>query len=161
MDSKPEKKEIGGYSFWIHPMSAMKCACLSGDLAAVLVPLMTGIAPFVGRGQDLTDKDIVEAAPAIAGAFSTLSGEKIEKLMHALLIDERKIGVEGPGLKNATFLDASNIDTVFAGHAQNMFILAFHVINTNFGDFFGSLGPQFGAALENLKKGPTMENTVS
>lgn len=161
MDTTPAKKEIGGYSFWIHPMSAMKCACLSGDLASVLVPLMTGIAPFLGRGQDLTDKDIVEAAPAIAGAFSTLSGEKVERLMQALLIDERKIGVEGPGLKGATFLDASNIDTVFAGHAQNMFVLAFHVINANFGDFFGSLGPQFGAAIESLKKSPITESTAS
>lgn len=149
IETKPTQKEIGGYTFYIRPMSAMKCACLSGDLAAVVVPLMTALLPMMGG--DAKDMNIVEAAPAIAGAFSTLSGEKIKSLMYALLVDGRLIGVEGPGLDGAKMLDEQVMDIVFAKNAQNMFILAFYVINENFGDFFGSLGTQYGDAIEKLK----------
>lgn len=149
VDTKPTQKVIGGYTFYIRPMSAMKCAALSGDLAAVVVPLITALLPLAGG--DMKDINVVEAAPAIAGAFSTLSGDKIKSLMYSLLIDGRLIGVEGPGLDGAKMLDEQIMDIVFAKNAQNMFILAFYVINENFGDFFGTIGAQYGGVIEKLK----------
>lgn len=147
-DFQPVRKEIGGYTFYIRPMAAMKCAAMSGELAAVVVPLMAALLPMVGG--DVQDINLVEAAPAIAGAFSNLSGEKLQKLMYKLLVEDRTIGVEGPDLK-ATMLDEQTLDKVFAGNAQNMFVLAFYVINTNFGDFFATLGTQYGGAIEKLR----------
>lgn len=155
----PVKKEIGGYTFYIRPMSAMKCASLSGDLAAVVVPLLSALLPLAGG--EIEDINIVEAAPAIAGAFSALSGERLQKLIAALLIDERKIGVEGPGINGATMMDEKTMDIVFAGNAQNMFVLAFYVINANFGDFFGSLGTQYGGAIEKLRVPAILKNTAN
>lgn len=159
VDSKPVRKEIGGYTFYIRPMSAMKCAALSGDLAAVVVPLMSALLPLAGG--DMDNVNLVEAAPAIAGAFSTLSGEKLQKLIAALLVDDRTIGVEGPGINGATMMDEKTMDLVFAGNAQNMFVLAFYVINANFGDFFGSLGTRYGGAIEKLKVPGILKNMES
>lgn len=158
LDNKPVKKEIGGYTFYIRPMSAMKCACLSGELAAVLVPLMSALLPLAGEDKEI---NMVEAAPAIAGAFSALSGEKLQKLIYSLLVDERTIGVEGPGINGATMLDEKTMDIVFSGNAQNMFILAFYVVNTNFGDFFGTLGTQYGGVIEKLRVPAASKNTES
>lgn len=158
IDTRPVQKVIGGYTFYIRPMSAMKCAALSGDLAAVVIPLITALLPLAGG--ETKDINVVEAAPAIAGAFSTLSGEKVKSIMYALLVDGRLIGVEGPGLDGAKMLDEQVMDIVFAKNAQNMFILAFYVINENFGDFFGTLGTRYGDAIEKLRV-PTLKNTES
>ena len=158
VDTRPTQKVIGEYTFYIRPMGAMKCAALSGELAAVAVPLITALLPLAGG--DMSDINIVEAAPAIAGAFSTLSGEKVRSLMYSLLIDGRLIGVEGPGLDGAKMLDEQIMDIVFAKNAQNMFILAFYVINENFGDFFSTLGTQYGGAIEKLKV-PTLKNMAN
>ncbi len=157
-DFQPVRKEIGGYTFYIRPMAAMKCAAVSGELAAVLVPLMAALLPMAKEGEEV---DITEAAPAIAAAFSTLSGDKLQKLMYKLLVEDRTIGVEGGDLKNATMLDEKTMDIVFAGNAQNMFVLAFYVINTNFGDFFGSLGTRYGGVIEKLKVPRPSMNTAN
>lgn len=155
-DFKPVRKEIGGYTFYIRPMGAMKCAAMSGELAAVVVPLMAALLPLAGG--DNQEIDIVKATPAIASAFSSLSGEKLQKLIYTLLVEDRTIGVEGPGINGATMMDEKTMDMVFAGNAQNMFILAFYVINTNFGDFFGSLGTQYGNVIEKLKVPAALTN---
>lgn len=159
-NQQPIKKEIGGYTFYIRPMSAMRCAYVSGELATVLVPLVTTLLPLAG-GEEISDKTVVESAPAIAGAFSTLSGEKVQKLLSALLIEDGCIGVEGPDINGAVFLDKDTLNTVFAGNAQNMFILAFHVININFGDFFGTLGAQCGTAFEKLRTPMTASQSMA
>lgn len=158
MPIKPVKKVIGDYTFAIRPMGAFTAARLTGELAAVVVPLLSGILPLIGSKEEVTDEKVMECAPAIAGAFSSLSSERLEKLMKELLLQERCIGVEGPNISGAAMLTEQLSDVVFSGNVQNMFVLAYHVINVNFGDFFNSLGTRSGSAIERLRV-PMLSNT--
>lgn len=70
---------------------AFAAANISGELAALLSPILAGIAPLFGGldtedgGSDAAanplDMDIEEAMPAISSALSTISGDKVERMM--------------------------------------------------------------------------------
>ncbi len=170
------KVTIGENNFYIRPLPAFRAANLTGELTALVIPLLSGFAPFleaVGRsGGDEKDKtkgkgslldvNITDAAPAIAGAFSSLSGDKLEDLLHHLLITGGNIAVEQPGEK-AEVLSKELADEVFCTDIQDMFILAFEVIRTNYNGFFAKLGGRFGQVIGGLiqKVTPRQENTAS
>lgn len=149
----PVLKEIGEYKFYIRPLPAFKAANISGELFSVLGPLLSGLLPYLGQG-NVESKDEV-AAGALADAFSKLSGERVEALMKRLLTDYQTINVEGPDTP-LSLLTVDLCNEVFCGSAQDMYVLAYHVINQNFGGFFDGLGSRFGSALGALmEKTPT------
>ena len=93
------EKVIGENTFYIRPFGAFAAANISGELAALLSPILAGIAPLFG-GLDTGDNDsgteanpldmdIEEAMPAISSALSTISGDKVERMMRRLLIDQQ------------------------------------------------------------------------
>lgn len=97
------------------------------------------------------DMDVSEAAPYIAGAFSSLSADKVEKLIRELLLGGQ-VAVRGDDSEDAEYLTEDKCNEVFRGNTQNMFVLAFYVLKENYGDFFENIGIQSGNVTEAVKK---------
>ena len=144
---------MGENIFYIRPLPAFKAANMTGELAALVLPLVSGLAPLLSdvdtekEGNGLLDIKVEDAAPAIAGAFSSLDGDKVEKILKHLLIAGSNISVEQPGEK-VRLLTEDLANEVFCTDVQDMFILAFEVIRTNYNGFFKKLGDRFGKVAE-------------
>ena len=138
---------VGENIFYIRPLPAFKAANMTGELAALVLPLVSGLAPLLAdvdtekEGDGLLDIKVEDAAPAIAGAFSSLDGDKVEKILKHLLIAGSNISVEQPGEKVRLLTED-----------LAMFILAFEVIRTNYNGFFKKLGDRFGKVAEWAEK---------
>lgn len=167
------EKTIGENKFFIRPFPAFVAANISGELAAVIGPMLSGISGLIGNldtssiaagkneNFNIMDADIDKALPSFTNAFSSLSGEKFERLMKKLLIINDNISVEGPCTQNTVKrLDLDLANEVFCGDVQDMFILCFEVIKVNFGGFFKKFGLLFGN-LQGLSQteAPNPENT--
>lgn len=151
---------IGENTFYIRPLPAFMAAKMSADLAALILPLLSGFAPLAAKMEKngeaekgLFDIDIEmeDAVPAIAGAFSSLSGDRLEAVLKHLLITGKNVSMEMPEGK-AQLLTMDLANEVFCTDVQDMFLLAFEVIRTNYNGFFEKLGGQFGQAMAKLKK---------
>lgn len=156
---------IGENIFYIRPLPAFKAANLSGELAALVLPLVTGLTSLIpagttaeNMGNGLFDIDVKDAGPAISAAFSSLSGDKIEAILKHLLIAGKNISVEVPG-ERVQILTEDLANEVFCEDVQDMFILAFEVIRTNYNGFFKKLGGRFGPVVEALKQTVTPSQT--
>lgn len=154
---------IGDKRFFIRPLPAFTAARLSAELAALTAPLLGGLAPLLsstGGEKGALDVDVTDAAPAIAGAFSTLSGDRLEALLKHLLVDGGNVCVETDDGK-AQRLTVEMVNEVFCEDVQDMFVLAFHMIRLNYNGFFRKLSSQFGALAERLTQMVTLrqENT--
>ena len=138
---EPKNVVVNGYNFYIYPFPAFKAANMSGELISVLGPALGNLASLFGghdekEGSNLLDIDVEKSAPAIAGAFSSISGDKIEGILRKLLISGRNIAVELEKGEDAEYLTENDLNNIFCGATEGMYILAFHVIKTNFGGFF-------------------------
>lgn len=156
---------VGENIFYIRPLPAFKAANLSGELAALVLPLVTGLTSLIpagttaeNMGNGLFDIDVKDAGPAISAAFSSLSGDKIEAILKHLLIAGKNISVEVPGGR-VQILTEDLANEVFCEDVQDMFILAFEVIRTNYNGFFKKLGGRFGPVVEALKQTVTPSQT--
>lgn len=156
---------VGENIFYIRPLPAFKAANLSGELAALVLPLVTGLTSLIpagttaeNMGNGLFDIDVKDAGPAISAAFSSLSGDKIEAILKHLLIAGKNISVEVPG-ERVQILTEDLANEVFCEDVQDMFILAFEVIRTNYNGFFKKLGGRFGPVVEALKQAVTPSQT--
>lgn len=156
---------VGENIFYIRPLPAFKAANLSGELAALVLPLVTGLTSLIPAGttaenvgNGLFDIDVKDAGPAISAAFSSLSGDKIEAILKHLLIAGKNISVEVPG-ERVQILTEDLANEVFCEDVQDMFILAFEVIRTNYNGFFKKLGGRFGPVVEALKQTVTPSQT--
>ena len=156
---------VGENIFYIRPLPAFKAANLSGELAAIVLPLVTGLTSLIpagttaeNMGNGLFDIDVKDAGPAISAAFSSLSGDKIEAILKHLLIAGKNISVEVPG-ERVQILTEDLANEVFCEDVQDMFILAFEVIRTNYNGFFKKLGGRFGPVVEALKQTVTPSQT--
>lgn len=156
---------VGENIFYIRPLPAFKAANLSGELAALVLPLVTGLTSLIpagttaeNMGNGLFDIDVKDAGPAISAAFSSLSGDKIEAILKHLLIAGKNISVEVPG-ERVQILTEDLANEVFCEDVQDMFILAFEVIRTNYNGFFKKLGGRFGPVVEALKRTVTPSQT--
>lgn len=156
---------VGENTFYIRPLPAFKAANLSGELAALVLPLVTGLTSLIpagttaeNMGNGLFDIDVKDAGPAISAAFSSLSGDKIEAILKHLLIAGKNISVEVPG-ERVRILTEDLANEVFCEDVQDMFILAFEVIRTNYNGFFKKLGGRFGPVVEALKQTVTPSQT--
>ena len=156
---------VGENIFYIRPLPAFKAANLSGELAALVLPLVTGLTSLIpagttaeNMGNGLFDIDLKDAGPSISAAFSSLSGDKIEAILKHLLIAGKNISVEVPG-ERVQILTEDLANEVFCEDVQDMFILAFEVIRTNYNGFFKKLGGRFGPVVEALKQTVTPSQT--
>ena len=156
---------VGENIFYIRPLPAFKAANLSGELAALVLPLVTGLTSLIpagttaeNMGNGLFDIDVKDAGPAISAAFSSLSGDKVEAILKHLLIAGKNISVEVPG-ERVQILTEDLANEVFCEDVQDMFILAFEVIRTNYNGFFKKLGGRFGPVVEALKQTVTPSQT--
>lgn len=145
------EKKIGESTFYIKPFPAFVSANISGELAALITPMLGGLAPLVGGlgddggSFDIGNVNIEDAMPAVSNAFAGLSGDKFEKLMKKLLIDHKNVSVECEATNGeAKVLTYDLANEVFCMEIEDMYILCFEVIRLNFGGFFKKLGARFG-----------------
>ena len=158
------EKRIGENAFYIKPFPAFTAANLSGELASILAPVLSSLAPLFGDGDgDVMDMDIEKALPSVGAAFSGISGDRFEKIMKKLLIDNRNISVEGEATENEVKLLSYDLaNEIFCGDIDEMYILCFEVIKLNFGGFFKKLGTQSGSLKDFVqKKIPSTKSTES
>lgn len=145
---------IDGMTFYIRPFPAFKAANLFGQLVKTLTPVIGGILPLADSaagGKNLFDLDLDEAAPAIVGAVSSLSGDKVEELLKQLLIDYQNVSVDNPSDGRTVRLTEDLANELFCGDTQDMFLLAIEVVKLNYSGFFKKLASQFGEAFESLR----------
>ncbi len=154
----PRTARIGENTFYIRPLPAFKAANMTGELAALVLPIVTGLAPLLDKVDPekpeggLMDLNIEDAAPAISGAFSSISGDKLEAILKHLLIAGKNIAVELPDESKPQTLTEDLANEIFCEDVQDMFLLAFEVIRTNYNGFFKKLGGRFGPLVEALMK---------
>ncbi len=137
-----EGKEVsvGGELFVIYPFGAFTAANLSGELASVLAPVIGTLAPLIADKKLDMDDDVMTAVPQFSGAFSVLSGDKLEKLMKKLLCSKNVVTKA-----DGEWLTEEMADEIFCGRVDQMYVLAFHVLKENFGGFFERAVSLFGA----------------
>lgn len=159
---EPVDVTVNGYDFHIFPFPAFKAANMSGELVSVLGPALGSLLTLLGNDEqedsNLLDVNLEKSAPAIAGAFSSISGDKIEGLLKRLLISGRNISVERDD-EGATYVTEDALNEIFCGSVEGMFILAFHVIKTNFGGFFKKFENLSGVVGEKFQSVMTPKNT--
>ena len=147
--------------FYIRPFGAWTSTHLSGELVSVLAPIISSIAPMFGGSSedvDVLDMDASKVAPMLALGASTISGDKVERMMKKLLATHNNITIEQEGRK-PELLTADIADEFFAGNIDGMFILAWEVINANYSGFFERLAAQFGVRLQDTVLGQITAST--
>ena len=156
------EKQIGESTCYIKPFPAFTAVNISGELAAILSPLLGGVAALVGGGsneegssekpKNIMDVDVEDALPALTSAFSSISGDKFERLTKKLLIDHKNISVVCEATDGEVkLLNYDLANEVFCGDVQDLYILCFEVIRLNFKGFFKKIGAQFGSLKELLQ----------
>lgn len=130
---------IGGELFVIYPFGAFTASNLSGELGSLLGPVIGAIAPLVADKKIRLDDDVITAAPQLATAFSSLSGDKLERLMKKLLCSQNIVTKS-----DGEWLTEEVADELFCGRVDEMFQLAFFVLRENYGNFFEKAGSLFG-----------------
>jgi len=157
------EKQIGANIFYLKPFPAFTAANISGELAAILAPILSGLAPlFTSNDSQGLDTNMEDAAPMLGNAFSGLSGDKFERFMKKLLIDYKNISVENPETGRVELLTYDLANEVFCGDVQDMYMLCFEVIKLNFSGFFKKLGPQYGGLKDRFQQmvAPSTANTA-
>lgn len=156
------EKQIGENTFYLRPFPAFTAANISGELASLITPMISGLAPvFAGKSMDqVMTMEMEDAMPAFSDAFSALSGDKVERMMKKLLVDHENISVDITETGKTEVLNLDLANEVFCGDVQDMFLLCFEVIKINFSGFFRKLGAQFGDLRGLMKMGsPSTEST--
>lgn len=158
-NADPKEFTIGNYRFYVHPFGAFKAANLTGDLAALFVPMIGALAPLIGQAETkeegLLDIDVDTAIPEMTKSFRTFTGDQVEAILKKLLIKNRNVAVEEIGSEEEDgpeWLTEDIANTVFCGEVQEMYILAYHVIQTNYNGFFGRLAGLFGQDIKKSAK---------
>lgn len=164
--------QVGDTTFYIRPFPAFTAANVLGQLTKIVTPVVGSIIPAIegvgpslmktvsdgsdasedsADGSSVLDMDLSGAGPAIASAFSTLSGDKVETMLRQLLIVHQNIAYDDPKSGKAIRLTEECANEIFCGDTQDMFLLAFEVCKVNFSGFFDKLASQFGAAFKARK----------
>ena len=148
---EPKEVIVSDRTFHIFPFGAFKAANLSGELAQIAIPLLTAITalPSSGDGENPLDRDLSELTPALASAFDSLSGDKVESLLKKLLTQSQNVSID---LENGetVVLTEDLVNEVFCCDIIGIYQLAFEVIRTNFGGFFEKLGNLSGSVTEKV-----------
>lgn len=148
---EPKQKKIGENTFYIFPFPAFKAANLSGEIVSLIAPLVASLGGTLGNAENPIDVDLADAAPTIAEAFSSLSGDKLERLLKKLLTENKNIAVDVEGEDDPVRLTDDLVNEIFCGETQDMFMLAFEVIKLNYSGFFEKISARSGSVLEKAK----------
>jgi len=146
MEIKKERT-IDGNTFFIRAFPAFAASNLSGELMALLTPVLGAIVPLVGgksEDESIFDMDAEKAAPLLAQGLSGIDGDTVERMLKKLLIKHQNISVQLEGESDAVLLTEDLANDVFCGEAHELFILAFDVIQANFSGFFKKVAGAFG-----------------
>lgn len=159
--------QIGDNMFYIRPFPAFKAANMSGELAALVMPMLSGLAPLLNSvdasksNGGLFDLSVEDAAPAISQAFSSISGDQVERILKHLLIAGNNVSFGAPD-DDPKILTEDLANEVFCADVQDMFLLAFEVIRSNYNGFFKKLGGQFGSQVAGMTaKMPSRQNAMA
>ena len=140
--TEPKKVTICKFDFYIYPFSAFKAANLSGELGSLVIPFLPLLAKTNGN---LLDLEFDTIAPALSGAMSSISGDKVESLIRKLILDENvAVTIKG----ETEYLDEEIVDEIFCGDIFNLYKLVWEVLKVNYSGFFGMLGHQSGGVTE-------------
>ena len=162
----PNDVTVNEHRFHIFPFPAFKAANMSGELISVIGPVLGSLVTLLGGDSDKenegsslldVDVDMEKCAPAIAGAFSSINGDKIEGLLRKLLISGHNISVDIDD--ETVYLTEDYLNEIFCGSIESMYILAFHVIKANFGGFFKKFENLSGVVGKKLQGMKTLTNT--
>ena len=146
----PRDVTVSGTQFHIFPFGAFKAANLSGELAQIAVPLIAAVSAIpTGDGDSPLDIDLEKIAPALSGAFNSLSGDKLEDLLRKLLIQSRNVSVDLED-GETVYLSEDLMNEIFCCDIMGIYMLAFEVIKTNYGGFFKKLGNLSGSVTEKV-----------
>ena len=150
-----KERQLGENMFYVRPLPAFKAANISGELFAVILPALASLAPIVGmKAESLLDIDSEVAASALTKGASSITGDKLESLLKMLLVQNRNISfepVEANKSGQPQILTEDLANDMFCGDIQDMFILAFDVIKSNYRGFFGKLDSLFGSHISAFK----------
>ena len=144
----PRDVTVSSTQFHIFPFGAFKAANLSGELAQLAIPLIAGISALpTGEGEDPLDADLEKIAPALSGAFDSLSGDKVENLLRKLVLN-KNVSVDYED--ETVYLTEELMNEIFCCDIMGIYMLAFEVIKTNYGGFFKKLGNLSGSVTEKV-----------
>lgn len=159
----PISKTIGSNEYKIYPFPAFKAANLSGELIKTVAP---AISVFTAMFADKTVQDIADTAiqdldgAAISSAFANLDGSVVERLLKQLLITNRNIVIVNNDYPDGAWLTEEIANETFCMNVQDMYILAYNVIKTNYSGFFGKPISQSGDAAK-VSAAATSANTAN
>lgn len=145
----------GGITFYIRPFPAFKSVNLFGQLTKTIAPVAGGLLALIegtGNEQNIFDLNLKDAAPALAGAVSELSGSTVEALMRQLLVDYGNVAYDDPETGSTMKLTMDKANELFCGEVQDMFVLAMEVVKLNYNGFFKKLAARFGSAITKFKE---------
>ena len=155
---------VGDTTFYIRPFPAFKSANIFGQLTKTITPVAGGLLSLVGGTGDeksIFDLNLEEAAPALAGAVSGLSGTVVETLLRQLLVDYGNIAYDDPETGATPKLTMDKANELFCGEVQDMFILAVEVITVNYNGFFKKTAAPLGPVIAALTKAADTINTAT
>ena len=152
---EPTTVTIGEATYYIFPFNAFYASNLSGEILALVSPIIASLMPLVkaGNGEDnmenILNKNVEDVLPLITQAFNSLSGDKVEILLKKLIINQKNVSVEyedenGEKQKERLTYDLAN--ELFCMDVFGMYQLAWEVIKLNYGNFFEKAPTQFGKA---------------
>ena len=165
----PVRVVIGDYTYYIVPFAAFTAANLSGELATLISPMLAALAPLVGTARGTGTGDVVENVmnmevediiPSVTTAFSSLSGDKCERLLRKMLVDHQNISVEGEATGGkAVRMSMDLANEIFCGCIEDMYRLCWEVIKLNFSGFFKKIGALSGGRqTDTTQTTPTSES---
>jgi len=136
-----EIKEITleGNRYYVRPFPAMKAAGMSGELFSILGPILGSVLPMIVGAGNVLDMNV----EGLAGALSSLSGDKVERIVGELLVKHGNVSVEQEDGRTVR-LTEDLANEMFCGEVHNMFLLAFEVIKENYAGFFEKVLPLSG-----------------
>lgn len=144
-------KKIGDTKFYITPFPAFTAARISGELSAVLAPMLGSLSPLLGgddagniSADSIMNLDMDTILPPLADALGKLDGVQFEHLAKALLVDYKNIAYDTEdGETERLTYDAAN--EIFCADIMGMIMLGVEVVRINFGNFFEKIAGQFGS----------------
>ena len=144
-----KERVLGDYTFYVRPFPAFVASNISGELFSFILPVIGALAPAAAKAMadspsGLLDAEAETAAPILANGLSGVGGDKLEQILKKLLVRHKNIAVEFEGDGNPHLLTEELANEIFCGDAQDMFILAFDVIQVNYSGFFKKAGALFG-----------------
>lgn len=145
------KVTIDEVNFYIKPFPAFTAANLSGDLSALLSPILASFVAVLngvkeedkGKVFDIGNVEVEKVVPMLSSAFKSLNGNELESLAKKLLITYDNISYDDEN-GNLRKLDKDAVNEIFCGSLDGMFTLCYEVLKVNYKGFFSKIGSQFG-----------------